>query len=222
MICSGCTHGRSTRCRVRSMVKTAPKQMDVHLASCVPMRISSQCLRDRDHEPLRCVRFQTPSCTPNIRILARPNGQMQRYHRDSTPRLSCNLGRDVTSSFCGSLFSAGVRQDPNAFRPLSRSASLAVVCSPTFDKKWLSTPSRRSRFTKTFVQYSGTCVLPHTDCSATESGAPCRPSVGALLHIAPMSEFPLDIDRAAYRLLSKRRPFQIQHNCTTKMIAKFH
>ena len=34
--------------------------------------------------------------------------------------LSCNLGRCVTSSFCGSLFSAGVLRDPNAFRPFSR------------------------------------------------------------------------------------------------------
>ena len=60
------------------------------------------------------------SASKTYPLWPRPCAHTQRYHRDSSLRLSCNLGRCVTSSFCGSLFSAGVLRDPNAFRPFSR------------------------------------------------------------------------------------------------------
>ena len=97
----------------RHRIRSAP--MDVHLASCVPMKISSQSLQDREHQPLRCARFEKPKL------------QTKHTHSAPTPRphatlvtiafqanVSCNLGRDVTSSRCASLVDGRSSSIPSA------------------------------------------------------------------------------------------------------------
>ena len=123
------------------------------------------------------------SASETYALWPRPCAHTQLDHRDSSLRLSCNLGRCVTSSFCGSLFSAGVLRDPNAFRPFSR-----VDCCVQPDIKL------------------GMIVLRHSDWVSQRmwSTIPCRPRVGLVCTPRPCQKIPYVVDCAAYRLLSKR------------------
>ena len=136
--------------------------------------------------------------------------------RDSSLRL--NLGRDVTSTRCGSFWSTAVLR---AFPLLPHSASVAVVHSPKFNLDMI-VHSFTSRFSKTYVQHPDTCVLPHFDWVSQRMWSTMPTTCRFGLQTTPMSEIPYVVDCAAYRLLSKRRPFQVQQNCTIKMIAKYH
>ena len=98
--------------------------------------------------------------------------------------VSCNLGRVVTSSRCGSFWSTAALR---AFRLLPRCASVSVVNGPKFNLDMI-VHSFTSRFSKTTAQYPTTCVLPHTDCVCQRTWSTMPTTCWFGLHTAPMSE----------------------------------
>ena len=144
------------------------------------------------------------SCRPNIRILPRPHAHMQRelssrFKPTSLATLFVMSPQVVVVRF----WSTAVLR---AFRLLPRCASVAVVYSPKFNLDMI-VHSFTSMFSKTFVQYPDTCVLPHADCVSQRMWSTMPTTCWFGLQTTPMSEIPLVIDCAAYRLLSKKSTF---------------
>ena len=94
--------------------------------------------------------------------------------------VSCNLGRDVTSSRCGSLVDGRSSSIPSC-------ASVAVVNGPKFNLDMIVHPFT-SRFNKNSVEYPITCVLPHTDCVCQRTWSTMPTTCWFGRHTAPMSE----------------------------------
>ena len=170
------------RCSTSAVVR--PGTMDVHLASCVPRRISSQSLQMNLDVWLSLTRQSADQTYP---LWPRPCAHTQRYHRDSSLRLSCNLGRCVTSSFCGSLFSAGVLRDPNAFRPFSR---VDCCVQPDIKLGMIVHP-----FPSLEVQQNLRAIPRHVCPTTFRLGQPANVEYNTMpttcwfgLHTAPMSE----------------------------------
>ena len=153
--------------------------------SAVPMRIRSA---KSPNEPVRSARFEKPSCRPNIRILARPCTPTCNvsYYRDSSPRLSCNLGRDaspqvvVVRSGRRPLFEHSV-----CFHAVRQ---WLVVNGPKFNLGMIV-----HSFTSRFQQNHRAIPRPRVSfripiASASECGVPCRPRVGSVCTPRPCAE----------------------------------